>query len=119
MTFRPRYVMNDDGTLREAGLEEWAKAYDNRWNKKTAVGEREVSTVFLSSDHNFTMKGPPVMFETMVFGGGPPWFEYQERYTTKVLAERGHAVIVAAIQQGLTPGDMGPRTFVDSDAVTA
>lgn len=28
-----------------------------------------VSTVFLGLDHNFTGKGPPLLFETMVFGG--------------------------------------------------
>lgn len=31
--------------------------------------EAQVSTVFLGLDHNFTLEGPPILWETMVFGG--------------------------------------------------
>jgi len=35
----------------------------------TCIGDIEISTVFLCIDHNYTNNGPPVLFETMVFGG--------------------------------------------------
>ena len=28
-----------------------------------------ISTVFLGIDHNFNLEGPPLLFETMIFGG--------------------------------------------------
>jgi hypothetical protein len=48
-----------------------------------------VSTVFLGLDHSFTRGGPPVLWETMVFGG--PLDGRQSRYTSKVSALVGHA----------------------------
>jgi hypothetical protein len=57
------------------------------------AGERteyiHVSTTFLSLDHNFSGVGPPIVYETMIFG--PVLTEYQERYCTWAEAERGHA----------------------------
>lgn len=50
-----------------------------------------VSTVFLGIDHNF-FAGPPILFETMVFGG--PCDGDMERYTTWDEAETGHAAMV-------------------------
>ena len=47
-----------------------------------------VSTVFLALDHSFT-DGPPVLWETMVFGQGDG-DEYQERYTSYEDAVEGH-----------------------------
>ena len=49
-----------------------------------------VSTVFLSLDHNHSGIGPPILFETMVFGGKNS--ERMWRYTTWEEAERGHKV---------------------------
>lgn len=36
---------------------------------RDTVGASLVSTVFLGRDHNFGRQGPPVLWETMVFGG--------------------------------------------------
>lgn len=47
-----------------------------------------VSTVFLGLDLNYSAVGPPVLFETMVFGG--PLDEMQYRYCTWDDAIRGH-----------------------------
>jgi len=33
------------------------------------VGDIEVSTVFLAMNHNYGNYGPPLLFETMIFGG--------------------------------------------------
>jgi|GraSoiStandDraft_26_1057304.scaffolds.fasta_scaffold208824_2 hypothetical protein len=47
------------------------------------IGPYFVSTVFLALDHNFSFTGPPILFETMVFGdGGGAVGNYQERCST-------------------------------------
>jgi hypothetical protein len=46
---------------------EWVETAD-RVVSKTQVADIEVSTVFLGIDHQF-FAGPPLLFETMVFGG--------------------------------------------------
>lgn len=53
----------------------------------TIVGESRISTVFLCLDHQHG-DGPPLLFETMVFGG--PLTDEQERYSTWDEAEEGH-----------------------------
>lgn len=71
----------------------WARAFEssNRIVAKTTVGEARVSTVFLGLDHGFG-HGPPLLFETMIFGG--PHDQYQERCSTwdEALAEHAKAV---------------------------
>jgi hypothetical protein len=47
----------------------------------------QISTVFLALDHNWG-EGPPVLFETMIFGG--PLDQFQWRYCTWEEAEEGH-----------------------------
>jgi hypothetical protein len=47
----------------------------------------EVSTVWLGLDHSFGI-GPPLIFETMVFGG--PHDQEQWRYSTEEQALTGH-----------------------------
>jgi hypothetical protein len=68
-----------------------------------------VSTVFLGLDHNFGMNGPPILFETMVFGPAEETSIFGRirmsrpelniegafaRYATYDDAEAGHARIV-------------------------
>jgi hypothetical protein len=58
-----------------------------------------VSTVFLPIDHNWA-GGPPILFETMVFGGPEAWDGWQDRYTTLSDAKAGHDRIVEALRKG-------------------
>ena len=63
----------------------------------------EISTVWLGIDHGFSDQGPPIIFETMIFGG-----EYDQhcwRYPTKEPALAGHVRIVAALRNGTSPED--------------
>jgi hypothetical protein len=55
-----------------------------------------VSTVFLGLDHSFGT-GPPLLFETMVFGG--PMDQEQGRCTTWEEAESLHATMVARVKE--------------------
>ena len=48
-----------------------------------------VSTVFLGLDHNHWGRGPPLLFETMIFGA-KDGSEYQERCSTWEEAEEMH-----------------------------
>jgi len=78
-------------------LEEWGNWFGkaDRKIKVTKVGYITVSTVFLGLDHNFSRKGPPLIFETMTFG------DYEERchrYATWDEAVQGHKEIVSMVQ---------------------
>lgn len=65
---------------------------------RTGVGGQEVSTVFLGIDHSFSDTGPPVLFETMVFGVDGCGTDMR-RYRTRAEAEAGHLEIVAELQR--------------------
>jgi hypothetical protein len=58
-----------------------------------------VSTVFLGLDHSWLSDGPPLIFETMIFGG--PHSDHQTRASTWDEAERQHAEAVAMVRSGL------------------
>jgi hypothetical protein len=58
-------------------------------------GTSRISTVFLGLDHNHGGVGPPILFETMVFGG--PLDRECQRYATWDEAEAGHAEMVARV----------------------
>ena len=51
-----------------------------------------VSTVFLGLDHSFSNEGPPLLFETMVFGGVCD--ENMRRYATWDEAVAGHEEMI-------------------------
>ena len=77
-----------------------------------------VSTVWLGLDHSFG-EGPPLIFETMVFGGEHD--QYTERYSTEAQARQGHKRIVAAVRRGEEPEggiptDLGPVLDEAKDA---
>lgn len=79
-------------TIKEVdNIQEWGVWFEksDRHVKKTNITEDiMISTVFLGMDHSFGIGGPPLLFETMIFGG--PHDEYQERYATWDEAEKGH-----------------------------
>jgi hypothetical protein len=67
----------------------WAKVFEggNRKVAQDRLGDVVISTVFLGLDHSFG-RGPPLLFETMIFGGAHD--EYQERCGTWEQAEAMH-----------------------------
>lgn len=62
---------------------------------KTQVGKVEVSTVWLGLDHSWN-GGPPLVFETCVFGGKHDL--HMERYSTETEARKGHDRIVRMVK---------------------
>jgi hypothetical protein len=64
---------------------------------------REVSTVFLGLDHNFSGAGDPVLWETMVFtrnADGELQGDDMQRYTSRAAALEGHAAMIDALMRG-------------------
>jgi len=70
----------------------WFETADRHVAKTKITDEISVSTVFLALDHSFG-GGPPMLFETMVFGG--PLDGQMERYRTWEFAELGHKIWVS------------------------
>jgi hypothetical protein len=85
-------------------LMEWARAFEDRDRKvgdDTIDGQR-VSTVWLGNDHRgYGDDGPPLIFETMIFGG--PHDQYCDRYSNEEAALAGHERTVAALREGRDP----------------
>src|SRR5882724_8255427 len=86
-----KYIL-DGHTPVKCDLVTWAEQFESVDDRRVAYDELSaevnVSTVFLGLDHRFGRDGPPILFETMIFGG--PHDEYQERYSTWDEAVAGH-----------------------------
>jgi hypothetical protein len=93
------YTLDRDGKtpLLCGDLLEWAKWFEktDRSVADDTFGPVRVSTVFLGLNHNFFRAGPPVLWETMIFGGRHD--EYMERYSSYAQALEGHARAVALV----------------------
>jgi len=92
----PRYFRRDGTrcTAIERTLLDMDPDY-HRVAKAELPGSVTVSTVWLGLDHQWRPGGPPLIFETMVFGGSDD--EMQERYSTEAEALEGHRRWVAKI----------------------
>lgn len=58
----------------------------------TELPNEKISTVFLGSDHQFVDGLPPILFETLIFGGSADG--YMCRYNTYEQAAAGHRQVV-------------------------
>jgi hypothetical protein len=94
------YVLDGKEPRAVDDLLEWAGWFEsaNRRVARTEIGDAEVSTVFIGLDHCFGFKGPPILFETMVFADGHPLDEIQLRYSTWAEAETGHIEVCEQLQ---------------------
>ncbi len=84
----------------------------NEWNAElgkekanrvvfTRVADAEVSTAWLGLNHAAWDSSPPLIFETMVFGGAHGGWHW--RYSTEDEARTGHERVVAALREGRNP----------------
>lgn len=86
----------DDGAgVEPCDIYDAGPVFENRWHLSDFHGAVQVSTTFLAIDHGFD-GGPPVLYETMIFGGKLDG--YQRRYTTRALAEAGHIEARAQVE---------------------
>ena len=65
-----KYILIMDRPIEEPDVLKWGRWMESsrRTIAREKIGDSEVNTVFLGLDHGFG-KGPPVLWETMVFGG--------------------------------------------------
>lgn len=109
------YILDESHSTVPSSLHEWATVNEARheqatqgddpWRvKRETVGEFDISTVFLGLDHSWG-DGPPLLFETMIFGGEHDG--YQDRCSTWAEAEAMHAKAVEHVstQQQPTEGN--------------
>lgn len=112
---KPTYYTYDPATrtvTAHSGLTPEVTDHFGEWDKRiiavTEVVDPDtgedvrISTVFLVIDHNW-MGSPPILFETMVFGGRLN--EAQERYCTVDEAEAGHKEMVNKVLTGAEDPD--------------
>ena len=91
------YILEGREVIPAKDLFEWADFFEDhkhRVIRQTTVklfnrNYCDVSTVFLGIDHSFMKDGPPLVFETMVFGGD--FDGHQVRAYTYTGAEECHS----------------------------
>ena len=93
------YILVNCVPVEEPDLMKWAMWFersDNRTVAKTSIGTARISTVFLGLDFSWE-EGPPLLFETMVFGC-PLLGDLMSRYSTWPEAEDGHRITVHKVE---------------------
>jgi hypothetical protein len=74
------YIINEKGnTVPCDGISEWGTWFGThrlQYQLSDEIADLSVSTVFLGIDHNLTMAGPPLLWETMVFDKGSPFMTH-------------------------------------------
>ena len=90
-----KYILNKDNiTIKCNDLRKWGQWFENNKNLRCValhqLNNLKVSTVFLGIDHNWSEKGPPLLFETMIFGG--VYNQTCQRYSTYIEALKGHKI---------------------------
>jgi len=98
-TIKHRKPVPCDDLLKWGMWMEKANIKAKRKVRRTHLKGCYVSTVFLGIDHNHTMNGPPVLFETMVFSG-EGWLDIQERCSTWRQALKQHWNVVSTVKAG-------------------
>ena len=98
-----KYILDGHTTIRCDSLLTFVRFFDNCNNRRVALTQMskdsEVSTVFLGLNHQWG-DGPPLLFETMVFGGELDG--EQERYSTWEEAIEGHENMCILVQYSLS-----------------
>ena len=90
---RKFYMRDKDGNISTTeDIHEWGEWYEDpdhrRIDKTELDGDIMISTVFLGLNHGFLNDDPPILFETMIFGGSEDG--YCERYSSETEARAGH-----------------------------
>lgn len=87
-----KYILEGKTPVRCDDVLKWGTWLEERANNRHVacqfIGDVRISTVFLGIDHNFG-DGPPLLFETMIFGGKHA--DYQTRVSTWTEAEAEHS----------------------------
>lgn len=99
------YILKDGKPVPEPNVVKWGRFFEQikqRRVGRTRIGEFLVSTVFLGMDHDWSCKGPPVLWETMVFKGNSSSDLAMERCSgSREQAEDMHARMVKRVKGGM------------------
>lgn len=108
------YILNEKGEPVGSDLSEWAHWMERNWMGLRLVGNHQfkwsggdvgISTIFLGLNHQYG-NGPPLLWETMVFGGGEDLDQDQRRCGgNREQAEAMHMAVVAMVKQKLNIKD--------------
>ena len=100
-----RHLYYDRSGKPIASLDEWNRLREDPDTSRVALTEglpdcASVSTVWFGVDSSL-LSDPPLIFESMVFGG----YHHHERwqYASEAAALAGHDQIVAALREGHAP----------------
>jgi hypothetical protein len=99
--YEPRlYLLQGKQPVRVADLLIWAREFEqgDRQVADTTIHGVRISTVFLGLDHGHNPDAPPILFETMIFGGEHD-STITDRYSTWSEAEAGHAKAVELVRR--------------------
>ena len=83
----------------------WADFIENIEGRRVAYDIIDgviISTIFLGLDHSFDEEAPPLLFETLIFGGEHD--DDMQRYTTWERAEQGHKEMVERVKNAENTG---------------
>jgi hypothetical protein len=95
------YILDKHRVIQTNDVLEWVECMESR---ERIVARTEfacgvlVSTVFLGLDHRFGRKGPPLVFETMVFELAESGSSDEQRYSSWDDAETGHKAVVRRVK---------------------
>lgn len=102
-----RYILDSNGRVQRCDdtiiCARWMEAQPRHIGRDEIDGWF-ISTVFLGLDHSFSNEPcRPVLWETMVFkppetAGGRGDNVYEARYSSRLLARRGHEAMVRAVR---------------------
>jgi hypothetical protein len=97
------YILEAGEPVPVADMMTWALWFEEASRSMTrhlgddTIGAARVSTVFLGLNHAWNESEPPLIFETMVFGG--PLDGEQERWSTTDQAINGHAAMCERVRK--------------------
>lgn len=94
---------DDDNSLAVITTKEWSDWFSENSERRVIADDTvqnvRISTVFLGLDHNHSGVGPPLLFETMIFGGDHD--QHMWRCSTKEQAEEQHARTVSFVRDNI------------------
>ena len=96
------YILDADNHAVEVDMMTWAMWLEDgnrRVGYTEITSQVTVSTVFVGLDHRFFGNGPPILFETLVFGS--PLDGDGARYSSYDDAEVGHRMMVAKVRAAM------------------
>ena len=97
---RGMYILDGHTAVPCDAMHEWGRWMEtgNRRVRQDEFDAVRISTVFLGFDHSFG-DGPPLLFETMVFGGECD--QEMDRYSTWDEADAGHNKMIERVVASL------------------